>query len=394
VPPNGSQNQDLRIFQQLANSVNTGAQLLWISGAHVFQPSISPDGTKMCFTESAEAGNSTTAQVWVVPVSAPSSPATFIAQSGVGDYNCTWSPDGTLIAYTENFGASGELFMKASDGSGIPFNLSNAAGLFDGNPDWAPDGRPVCPDGTVNTPRNTPVTFQVTCTDTGPAYEQSDVRESKLTDPTHGTLTQELAGDPFTYTPNQGFTGTDSFQVRSFDEFGFGADTGTVTINVQPAQTGGGPGTGGGTPPKCGGKTATIFGTPGNDVLTGTRRRDVIAGLAGNDRIRGGGAGDLICGGRGRDRISGGRGNDRIGGGRGNDVIGGNAGSDLLSGNSRNDLLNGGSGRDTLRGGSGRDTLRGGLGVDRLNGGPSRDVCRGGAGLDSASRCEIRVGIP
>jgi Ca-activated chloride channel homolog len=59
--------------------------------------------------------------------------------------------------------------MKASDGSGIPFNLSNAAGLFDGNPDWAPDGRPVCPDSTVNTTRNTPVTFTVTCRDRKPA---------------------------------------------------------------------------------------------------------------------------------------------------------------------------------------------------------------------------------
>jgi dipeptidyl aminopeptidase/acylaminoacyl peptidase len=392
IPPNGTTN-DVVLWRQPADNSTAGAELLHASGAHVFQPSISPDGTKMCFTFSTAINNSITARIFVVPVSAPGSPPLFLTNSGVGDYNCTWSPDGTKIAYTEDFGANGEVFMEESDGSSVlPINLTNAAGLFDGNPDWAPDGRPVCPDSTVTTPRNTPVTFQVDCTDTGPAYEQSNVRESKLTDPAHGTLTQASAGDPFTYTPNQGFTGKDSFVVRSFDEFGFSGDTGTVTIDVQPAQTGG-PGPGG-TPVRCGGKTATIVGTTGNDVLTGTRKRDVIAGLAGNDRIRGGGGRDLICGGRGRDRISGGRGNDRIGGGSGNDVIGGNGGSDLLSGNSRNDLLNGGSGQDTLRGGTGRDTLKGGLGVDRLNGGRARDVCRGGPGVDSASRCEIRVGIP
>ena len=53
------------------------------------------------------------------------------------------------------------------------------------------------------------------------------------TNPTHGTLTQELAGDPFTYTPDSGFVGTDSFLVKSFDALGFGSDTGTVTLRVQ-----------------------------------------------------------------------------------------------------------------------------------------------------------------
>ena len=89
--------------------------------------------------------------------------------------------------------------------------------------------------------RDTPVTITVTCTDTGPAYERSEVREFSNTKPSNGTLGQEFAGDPFIYTPNPGFTGTDSFEVGSFDEFGFGSDTGTVTITVAaPKKTGGG----------------------------------------------------------------------------------------------------------------------------------------------------------
>lgn len=67
--------------------------------------------------------------------------------------------------------------------------------------------------------------------------------------------------------------------------------------------------------PSCGGRAATIVGTPNNDRLVGTRGRDVIAGLAGNDRIVGAGGGDLLCGGRGSDLLEGGRGDDTLRGG-------------------------------------------------------------------------------
>jgi len=374
--PNGNTN-DVKLFQQAANAPLGGTEFLHVSGAHVFQPAISPDGTKMCFTISTEGnGLPTSANVLVVPVSAPTSPPTIITNSGVGDYNCTWSPDGFEIAYTEDFAGNGEVLMEESDGSGLfAPNLSDTPMAFDGNPDWAPDARPLCPDTTVTTNRNTPVTFQVNCEDTGPAYEQSDVREFNKTSPLNGTLTQEFAGDPFTYTPNQGFVGTDSFVVQSFDEFGFGADTGTVMITVK-SPGGGGGGGGGGATAKCAGRTATIVGTTGADVLRGTGRRDVIAALGGNDRVRGGRGNDLICAGSGRDRVAAGSGGDRVLGG---------SGPDTLSGNSGNDRLSGGTGRDTLTGGSGRD---------RLNGGPSRDVCRGGLGRDAGSGCERRSSIP
>lgn len=97
---------------------------------------------------------------------------------------------------------------------------------------------------------------------------------------------------------------------------------------------------------KCGGKQATIVGTPGKDRLKGTRKRDVIAGLGGNDVIKGLGGNDIICGGPGKDRLIGGPGKDTL--------IGG-PGSDTLIGGPGNDLLKGGPGKDTLIGGKGRD---------------------------------------
>src|SRR3954454_14363575 len=330
VAPNGS-NNDVMLYQQPADNSSAGTELLHVSGAHVFQPSISPDGTKLCYTNSTAAGNSTSATVVAAPLSSPSS-ITVIAASGVGDYNCTWSPNGFEIAYTEDYAGNGEVFMRNADASGIPINLSNTAGMFDGNPDWAPDGRPTCPDTPATTSVNTPKTITVSCTDTGPAYEQSDVREFKSTDPSHGTVKQDFAGDPFVYTPNAGFIGTDSFIVGSFDDFGFGTDKGTVTVTVNAPGGGGGGGGGGGSTAKCSGKIATIVGGPGNDVLVGTRGADVIVGLGGNDRISGGRGKDVICGGSGRDRLSGGQNGDRISGGGGNDRVRGGSGNDRLSG--------------------------------------------------------------
>jgi glucose/arabinose dehydrogenase len=90
----------------------------------------------------------------------------------------------------------------------------------------------------------------------------------------------------------------------------------------------------------CGGRRATIVGTPGRDVLHGSARRDVIAGLGGNDRLSGLGGNDLVCGGGGGDTIRGGAGNDG------------------LRGQAGNDRLYGGPGRDGYAGGPGKDILR------------------------------------
>lgn len=134
----------------------------------------------------------------------------------------------------------------------------------------------------------------------------------------------------------------------------------------------------------CGGKTATIVGTPGNDVLTGTPGADVIQALGGNDIVYGKGGNDIICGGHGNDRLYGGdgadrmyafRGTDRLEGGKGPDVLFGGPGKDVLLGNNGADVLKGGPGVDVLRGGAHRDILRGGLHVDTLYGGTELDTC-------------------
>lgn len=137
----------------------------------------------------------------------------------------------------------------------------------------------------------------------------------------------------------------------------------------------------------CGGLTATIHGTRGNDIINGTPRRDVIRGLGGRDRINGLGGNDVICGGSGNDTLNGNVGTDRLFGELGADTLNGGNGNDILNGNAGNDRLNGNAGGDTLNGGLGGDALNGGVGTDACNGGPP-------ASGDTAAGCESTTNVP
>ncbi|MGI9606062.1 MAG: CAP domain-containing protein [Acidimicrobiales bacterium] len=132
----------------------------------------------------------------------------------------------------------------------------------------------------------------------------------------------------------------------------------------------------------CNGLSATIVGTPGDDVLHGTDGVDVIVGLAGADVIFGHDGNDVICSGPGPDRIWAGVGNDVVYGNGGNDRIKGDLGRDHLFAGNGNDVVAGQAGADLLYGGSGRDKLAGGRGSDMLMGGDGNDRMFGQDGID------------
>src|SRR5262245_24560726 len=128
----------------------------------------------------------------------------------------------------------------------------------------------------------------------------------------------------------------------------------------------------------------SIFGTKGNDVLTGTNKNDFLFGFDGDDEITAALGNDVAFGGRGNDRMFSDKGNDQLHGGRGNDRLDGGDGDDKLFGNEGNDGLAGGAGDDDLHGGRGRDFIVGGPGNDDLFGGADGDtfVFRHGSGTD------------
>jgi hypothetical protein len=128
----------------------------------------------------------------------------------------------------------------------------------------------------------------------------------------------------------------------------------------------------------CGGKQATIVGTPGNDVIEGTDGRDVILALGGDDQVKGRKGKDVICGSGGKDKLKGGRAGDTVKGQGDRDRLNGSRGKDKLEGDNGADKLRGGRGKDRLEGGPDNDTLRGGRGRDSLDGGEGEDRCAGG----------------
>jgi Ca2+-binding RTX toxin-like protein len=180
---------------------------------------------------------------------------------------------------------------------------------------------------------------------------------------------------------------------------------------------------------RCLDEAPTIFGTPGDDVITGTSDSDVIVGLGGNDVIDGGDDGDLICGGPGNDRIQtgpdGGFSFDVASGDDGDDVIVAGStfvfaayesspgpvsvdlGAGVATGQGTDTLVgvNGAVGSefdDTLRGNSkpnclggmgGNDTIETLAGADCLYGAAGDDVLDGGLGVDWVSFDEAPTGV-
>jgi Ca2+-binding RTX toxin-like protein len=93
---------------------------------------------------------------------------------------------------------------------------------------------------------------------------------------------------------------------------------------------------------------ANIFGTSGNDNLTGTDLDDLIIGFAGYDTLSGGDGNDQIFGDSTADSLLGGNGNDFLYGGEDSDFLDGQRGIDTLIGGTGNDSYRVDSTTDTI----------------------------------------------
>jgi hypothetical protein len=107
-----------------------------------------------------------------------------------------------------------------------------------------------------------------------------------------------LSGNLFDYTPEPGFTGTDSFTVIATDGQG-NSNVATITITV--------------TPPA---QSITLTDAGNNVSYGGHDRAVMVAALSGNDRISGTAYNDTLDGGSGHDQLFGGAGVDHLFGGR------------------------------------------------------------------------------
>ena len=189
--------------------------------------------------------------------------------------------------------------------------------------------------------------------------------------------------------------------------------------------------------------SVTVFGSGGNDTLTGSIYDDFLWAGVGNDTVTGGAGNDLLFGDLGADSLSGGAGNDTLygdsadtllDGGTGTDnlywtedvaanfdmaarsiewmqtqagndtvtaatgaadvIVFAGAGNDTVTGGSGVDFLWGEAGNDTLSGGAGNDTLVGGAGADRLTGGAGTDNIYGNTGTGGDGAADTYVFTP
>jgi RTX calcium-binding nonapeptide repeat (4 copies)/WD40-like Beta Propeller Repeat len=296
-----------------------------------YQPAVSADGSKICLTLDTHvarpAGNAK--DIYSEPIGGGALTNVAVV-TGSDEFECAWAPDGKQIAFGRGAFANGQILFRNADGTGEQL-VTDVAGRFDGNVDWAPSivpanaGSGSGPGGAI---------------------------------PKCGGKTATLVG-----------TFADDTLVGTR-----GAD---VIVGL-----------GGNDKIRGKGGKDIVCGGPGRDRISGGSGRDRVAGQSGRDRLSGNSGKDRLSGNKGNDRLGGNSGNDRLSGGSGRDRLKGGSGKDLLKGGSGKDRLNGGAGRDRLKGGRGRDKLKGGRGRDRLNGGSGRDSCNGGPGIDAASRCE------
>ena len=92
------------------------------------------------------------------------------------------------------------------------------------------NGDPIVVDDIQRTTVDTPVTDNVLTNDTDPDGDPLTVTTTPIVTPSNGTVTLATNGT-YTYTPNPGFRGTDTFDYEVCDDFG-NCEVATVTIAI------------------------------------------------------------------------------------------------------------------------------------------------------------------
>lgn len=208
----------------------------------VWQPALSPDGNRLCFLRGEQ---NSSADLFTIPVNGSSGPAKLAEEVGVGELNCVWSPDGTLILYTRGAFEQGDLYTRSPNGSGIDaLSQYNVEKHFDGNADWATNFSPKCDAKTAQIGVNQFTTINLSCTDPDlgfgaepptPTPLEPDALEIAMS-PSHGAI-GGLSNGKVIYTPNKDFQGTDAFSYTGSDGTSEAVPA-TVTIQVGNPQGG------------------------------------------------------------------------------------------------------------------------------------------------------------
>ena len=98
------------------------------------------------------------------------------------------------------------------------------------------DGPPVAVSDAAVTGKNRPVTIDILANDSDPDGNGTIDRNAiSITQPSHGSVTVNGTTGEITYTPDSGFSGSDSFTYRLRDEGGLWSNVAGVTVQVTNA---------------------------------------------------------------------------------------------------------------------------------------------------------------
>lgn len=97
-----------------------------------FDPSLSPDGTRIVYRRLLEHDDG---EIWIVDA-AGTTPRDLVDDPAFSDWGPAWSPDGRTIAFDSNRSGGLVLWLMSGDGSGQR-SLTSGHGEY---PTWSPDG--------------------------------------------------------------------------------------------------------------------------------------------------------------------------------------------------------------------------------------------------------------
>ena len=143
------------------------------------------------------------------------------------------STTSNTVTYTPNPGFSGTdtFTYKATDGQGVSSNIATVTITVNAPPPPPPTANNI----NIQTNKETPIGITLTGTDPIPG---DVLKFSVVGSPAHGTVAPGTVSSNVFYTPNTGFTGTDTFTYRATDGQGVSSNIATVTIIVSNATLG------------------------------------------------------------------------------------------------------------------------------------------------------------
>lgn len=157
-------------------------------------------------------------------------PVTFsvVNNASRGTLNLNSNGTFTYMPNSEFFGTDNFTY-KITDGNGDAVQANVTINVAFNN-----DAAPVAADDNTSTNEDTAVTIDVLSNDTDIDGNQTIDKASVLiiTTPLNGSLTQNFVNGNVTYTPNNNYTGSDSFTYTIKDNSGAESNIATVSINV------------------------------------------------------------------------------------------------------------------------------------------------------------------